>query len=363
MNFNEAVEILNQSGFRVINEMAKAARNRILDRLNPKKKAIYLLGRFFEKNGDTVRNKTLHELQEYVEAKEPVVNLSWEDFKTALDIDSKIPHGRTNPHIGNTGIMNLGREIAAQYQQIVTTIDRSKDQVDRDYVDKIYNFYRATKNGVNPTTAYEQNDLGQVIDWLRDNEAEAAERFGVHWDNIKKALRRFTDTDFEGTDEDAFDQFLAWYRAKRNNQELPELSDEVKDKLVNIALAEDSVERYGNYVWVLRRNAVAWLGQSLEDYQNTHNAARAEAQRRNAPIIQALDAASQAVQNARGEAAEEADGEVEEHTRRRYTIRYVATGDNDVCSVWTEADHIITAIQQVYHDHWDIKEILSVTVD
>lgn len=267
MNFNEAQEILKRSGYRVINEMAKAARNRILDRLTPKKKAIYVLGRFMERGAE---GATLKDLEKYVTAKQPVTNLSWADFKTELNIDAQIPRNRVNPHIANTGIVNVAEQNAAMYQSIVNTIERSKDDVDRNYVDAIYNYYKATKEGTAPATAYEQFNVEPAIEWLKQNEAEAEERFGHHWASIKKSLRRYWDENFNGTDEQAFDLFLDWYRAKKNHQELPTLSNEIKDKLVRIAMTDGAEQTFGNYVWTLRRTATEWLGQSLEEYQAAH---------------------------------------------------------------------------------------------
>lgn len=273
MDFNEAQELLKNSGFRIITEMAKAARNRILDRLTPKKKAIYILGRFFEKNGDNVSNCTYKSLQKYVDAKEIVTGLNWETFKSELGINVR----STNPHIGNTNIPSINSANSTMYNAINTQIERSKDNIDRDYVDKIYNYYNDVKNGKAPQAAYDEYDLGPAIEWLKSDEAEAADRFGVKWDSIKQALRRWWDSEFSGTDAEAFEIFLDWYRAKKNHQELPELSDETKAKLVNIALTDGAEETYGNYIWVLRRNATEWLGQTLEEYQNEHTPAESEA--------------------------------------------------------------------------------------
>lgn len=351
MNFNEATKILQSSGYRVLNEMAKAARNRILDRLTPKKKAIYVLSRYYEKNGNNVGDTTLTQLEKYVKAKEPITGLSWDAFKEVLDIDNAIPRGRTNPHLSNTNIRRIVSDNAPLYQNILTTIERSKDNVDRDYVDNIYAFYKATQAGTPPDEAYETYNIGPAIQWLKDDPTEAEDRFGVRWPLIKKALQRWWDDDFGGSEAEAFALFGDWFRAKRANRPLPVLSDDLKRQLVNIAMSDTAVDTYGNMVWTLRRTAAEWLGQSLETYLQEHPE----------PTPDDSELAAE---------AEEGDGlphtadEMAAHRaggNHRWTIRYIATGDHDVTSVWTEAEDIRSAISQVLHDYHDIEEIISVS--
>lgn len=42
---------------------------------------------------------------------------------------------------------------------------------------------------------------------------------------------------------------------------------------------------------------------------------------------------------------------------KRYKITYRAT-DDDCCSVWTEADSVEEAKQNVLREYWDVKEII-----
>lgn len=273
MNIFEARRVLRNNGYRIINEMAQSARDYVFSNLNIKKKAIYLLMHYAdycnEELGTPVERTTVGNFKKYIDSKSQTSGLTWDEFLAALDVEVS-----GNPRIGSTGLYNILTDEHTRdiYNNILNTITRSKDNIDHDIVDKVYDVYKRMKHGEDATTLATSNDMRQVITWLRnpENEQEASERFGVRWPTIKKAFRRWIGE--TSLDEQSWDMFGDWWRAIKNHRE-PQVhfTTDHKTALVNIALDDGAIDKYGNLVWTLRKRLPEILGMSIEDWHNRYS--------------------------------------------------------------------------------------------
>lgn len=268
MNLFEAKRIMFKNGYRFINEMAKAAKYRIFDELSDTKKAIFILSDFEEfcqKQHKPIGKATINQLNDYVSSKVEQTGMNWSDFKEALIETVSFPAAGRNPHIENTSLMSLIS--SPRYRTIVnsfkTAITNSKDDIDS-MVDNVFNYREAINNGEEEETAYRENNIEAVVDWIKSDPTEAEDRFGYHWNKIQQLLKPYLMDNYAGSEDEAFMQFIYWYKAMKagNEREIPE---QYLSLLVDIAMDESSVERFGNMVWQLRRTAQKWLGHTLEE--------------------------------------------------------------------------------------------------
>lgn len=238
-----------------LNEMAKASEGRMIDRLPAKKQAIYLTGKALEKMGDNAR---LNPFKQFIVGN----GMDWDAYKAAISsANLTFPTENTTWTASRNGFASdFHSRYNVLYANMKRMIEVSKDDIDRDYVDKIKTYYNMVRNEhVDPADAYEQTDLQTAIDWIKDDPEEAEERFGSFWPVVQRHLSRWLDSDYENSLSNLMDQFWDWRRAnQRNPDNRTPLDTELATKLANKLVS--NVAEFGQYYNYVLTTVVDTLG-------------------------------------------------------------------------------------------------------
>ena len=171
---------------RYITEMAKNAYRRIYDKLSPEKKQFYLtdkaLNELIADKGQTDRQKA--SLKNYI-----IQNgFDWDNYVSLIN-------DRLEIDLNTISWSELVRKFNASsyhklFARIERTVERNKDDIDRNYYDKGMAFrHKTTKQYTSAQDAYDQLNLAEFIDWFQHNPEEALDRFGAKtYKNIIKTI-------------------------------------------------------------------------------------------------------------------------------------------------------------------------------
>lgn len=228
-------------------EMAKAAQERMLDRLPTNKKYVFLLGRFFELKGD---HNTKNALKKYLNDRLTEEEFNWDNIVSVVaggdetDITA-INHGAHTDKMAEL----FHAKFDTLYNNMKNSLARSKDNIDTSYVDKVLDFYSKVYNHEDTAeNLFNQLNMQPVVDWIKANEGEAAERFGRRWPKIQRILAQWLDDNYEGSINQTISAFWDWWRAvPREDRETAKPPVELAQKLAKIFCREDSREILGNY--------------------------------------------------------------------------------------------------------------------
>lgn len=231
---------------RRLNEMAKASEGRMLDRLPDTRKAIYLTGKALEKLGDSAR---LTPYKTFITGN----GMDWSVYKESMDeINMGLPTENTTWTASrNSFASNFHDRFDRLYNNMKRMIEVSKDDIDRNYVDKIKTYYNKVRNEhIDPADAFEQTELQSAIDWIKDDPEEAEERFGTFWPIVKRHLSRWLDADYENSLSNLMDKFWDWRRAnQRNTENQTPLDNELAIALANkLVTNREDFSHYYNFV-------------------------------------------------------------------------------------------------------------------
>lgn len=231
---------------RRLNEMAKASEGRMLDRLPDARKAIYLTGKALEKLGDSAR---LTPYKTFITGN----GMDWSVYKESMEeINMELPTENTTWTASrNSFASNFHDRFGRLYNNMKRMIEVSKDDIDRNYVDKIKTYYNMVRNEhVDPADAFEQTELQSAIDWIKDDPEEAEERFGTFWPIVKRHLSRWLDADYENSISNLMDKFWDWRRAnQRNTENQTPLDNELAIALANkLVTNREDFSHYYNFV-------------------------------------------------------------------------------------------------------------------
>lgn len=237
-----------------LNEMAKAAAARVYDRLPDNRKAIYLTGKYFDKITNTQRPQ-LNRLKTYIEAHE----MDWATYCNLMNDNGMMDISQRSPTSNIAGYRDeFNTQWGRLYSNMLHTIEVNKDDIDRNYIDKIYKYYNLVrKEHLLQDDAKEQAGItDEVIDWVNNNQEEVAERFGNHWEFMKRMLLRWTNPNqYNGSYEQLIDQFWDWKRAHdaADEGEGAALDNELAYRLGVLLAVPENDEKFGrfrNYVLV-----------------------------------------------------------------------------------------------------------------
>lgn len=231
---------------RRLNEMAKASEGRMLDRLPDARKAIYLTGKALEKLGDSAR---LTPYKAFITGN----GMDWSVYKESMEeINMELPTENTTWTASrNSFASNFHDRFGRLYNNMKRMIEVSKDDIDRNYVDKIKTYYNKVRNEhIDPADAFEQTELQSAIDWIKDDPEEAEERFGTFWPIVKRHLSRWLDADYENSISNLMDKFWDWRRAnQRNTENQTPLDNELAIALANkLVTNREDFSHYYNFV-------------------------------------------------------------------------------------------------------------------
>lgn len=230
---------------RVISEMAKTAEKRIFGRLIDDKKIIYITGKFIEQNPNSGANSSDIErlkakFKSYIERN----GLTWEAYCAAIYAKLGInPNTMTSYYtfINKWKNANEGR-YKRLYDRIIRTINVHKDDIDRNYIDTFFKFNEMLKDHTYDE-AYEETHLGDFIEWFKNNEEEARDRFAGNYDLIAKKLRRWLDPEnYHGSVKELLDKWDEYQRIKKTRRDFT-LDETSKYKLAKL-VQSPGIERY-----------------------------------------------------------------------------------------------------------------------
>ena len=263
-------------------EMAKAAQERLLDRLPVNKKYIFLVGRFLELRGE---HNTIKTFQQYLQPKLTAEEFDMDAIANVFGVDPKVKYtdqGTRDNQNSSASVFHARFETL--YNNMKNSLVRAKDNIDKDYVDKVLDFYSATYNHEDKQAAYDRIGMGPVIEWLKNNKDEAEERFGYRWPKIQRMLAQWLDDDYEGSIAQTVAMFWDWWRGvaqdERANAIMP---TELALRLAKAFTNENIREILGNYHnFVLKKTLVtltadgnnvpgelkATLGKAIRDGAN-----------------------------------------------------------------------------------------------
>lgn len=228
-------------------EMAKAAQERMLDRLPTNKKYVFLLGRFFELKGD---HNTKNALKKYLGDRLTEEEFNWDNIVSVVagGNEDDIAAINRGAHT-DTMAEKFHAKFDTLYNNMKNSLARSKDNIDTNYVDKVLDFYSKVYNHEDTAeNLFNQLNMQPVVDWIKANEGEAAERFGRRWPKIQRLLAQWLDDNYEGSINQTIATFWDWWRTvPREDRETAKPSVELAQKLAKIFCREDSREILGNY--------------------------------------------------------------------------------------------------------------------
>ena len=210
---------------RAINEMAQRADRRIFARLDKYRKYVYLMGRFAELNPERrgVYSPEAEKLKKYATAN----GVDWEDFFDTFHINKNA----TSIERSFLNKFSEDGQYAKLYKRIKRTIEVNKDEIDKNYIDKFYDFYNGMRRGEDWDELYEKYDMGEFIEWLKANEDEAKERLGPHYSIALRYLARWMDPSYPGSDIEAMDNWQKWYKDNEGHTDDAEMPDELKYRM------------------------------------------------------------------------------------------------------------------------------------
>lgn len=226
-------------------EMAKAAQERMLDRLPINKKYIFLIGRFLELHGD---HNTMTRLKQYLESRLTPEEFNMDNICGVFGVDPAAKHTDAGTRNNDNSFASVFHaRFETLYNNMKNSLARSKDDIDKNYVDKVLDFYSAVYNHENPQEAYDRLNMGPVIDWIKDNKTEAEERFGRRWDKIQRVLAQWLDDNYEGSTAQAVANFWAWWRQTKDENPDALMPIDLARRLARVFCEENSREVLGNF--------------------------------------------------------------------------------------------------------------------
>ena len=218
-----------------ITEMAKNAQRRVYDKLTQEKQQLYLTAKVIN---ELITNTTQSDQAKTLLKKTILANrFDWDNYveliKDKLDMD-----------INTVGWYEFSRKFKESpynklYTRIYRTVERKKDDIDRNYYDRGINFHNSLKRK-NKTLnqAYAEFHMDDFIEWFNNNEAEAKDRFGVNnYNQIKRDLARWIMPDYHGSLIELQDEWNDWIRKWQGDESTAESERALLDETLAYKLA------------------------------------------------------------------------------------------------------------------------------
>lgn len=223
--------LISMKNRRYINEMAQSAEKRIYGRLANDRKAIYITGKFLEQNPTISSGRDIAKIKAKLKAYIERQGMDWEEYCTIIQQKMDInPQEMTSYYEFNRRFKeeNDGR-LLRLYNRIARTINVNKDDIDKNFVDKFFQFIKYNQS---ETLDKSYNDLhmGDFIEWFKQNPEEAQDRFGHNYNVIKKRLAKWLDPNYANTPNALLDIWNDYVKLKRKGEE-PQLSEDTLYKL------------------------------------------------------------------------------------------------------------------------------------
>ena len=241
----------------VLTEMSRAS-----DRTLGKKSLenlLYILTDFLKKDGDPTYNRLSKFIEEY--------GLDWDTVAKQLGISPSLKTSKKKAQLEYL-IINVANKNNIDLDTDRLSVEEDKDEADHN-IDLFWNYYRAKHEADRETVkAIESNpDFDTLINWVKDKdstiEGETAEQaFGRHYDTVLRILKPFLMDNWEGSPEQAIEEFWDWHRAKKAGKEYT-LSKETLERLAAILESDNAMYYFDNFYYYVAKEVGNMLGRKL----------------------------------------------------------------------------------------------------
>lgn len=241
----------------VLTEMSRAS-----DRTLGKKSLenlLYILTDFLKKDGDPTYNRLSKFIEEY--------GLDWDTVAKQLGISPSLKTSKKKAQLEYL-IINVANKNNIDLETDRLSVEEDKDEADHN-IDLFWNYYRAKHEADRETVkAIESNpDFDTLVNWVKDKdstiEGETAEQaFGRHYDTVLRILKPFLMDNWEGSPEQAIEEFWDWHRAKKAGKDY-KLSKETLERLAAILESDNAMYYFDNFYYYVAKEVGNMLGRKL----------------------------------------------------------------------------------------------------
>lgn len=241
----------------VLTEMSRAS-----DRTLGKKSLenlLFILTDFLKKDGDPTYNRLSKFIEEY--------GLDWDTVAKQLGISPSLKTSKKKAQLEYL-IINVANKNNIDLDTDRLSVEEDKDEADYN-IDLFWNYYRAKHEADRETVkAIESNpDFDTLVNWVKDKdstiEGETAEQaFGRHYDTVLRILKPFLMDNWEGSPEQAIEEFWDWHRAKKAGKDY-KLSKETLERLAAILESDNAMYYFDNFYYYVAKEVGNMLGRKL----------------------------------------------------------------------------------------------------
>ena len=241
----------------VLTEMSRAS-----DRTLGKKSLenlLYILTDFLKKDGDPTYNRLSKFIEEY--------GLDWDTVAKQLNISPSLKTSKKKAQLEYL-IINVANKNNIDLDIDRLSVEEDKDEADHN-IDLFWNYYRAKHEADRETVkAIESNpDFDTLVNWVKDKdstiEGETAEQaFGRHYETVLRILKPFLMDNWEGSPEQAIEEFWDWHRAKKAGKDY-KLSKETLERLAAILESDNAMYYFDNFYYYVAKEVGNMLGRKL----------------------------------------------------------------------------------------------------
>lgn len=241
----------------VLTEMSRAS-----DRTLGKKSLenlLFILTDFLKKDGDPTYNRLSKFIEEY--------GLDWDTVAKQLGISPSLKTSKKKAQLEYL-IINVANKNNIDLDTDRLSVEEDKDEADHN-IDLFWNYYRAKHEAERETVkAIESNpDFDTLVNWVKDKdstiEGETAEQaFGRHYDTVLRILKPFLMDNWEGSPEQAIEEFWDWHRAKKAGKDY-KLSKETLERLAAILESDNAMYYFDNFYYYVAKEVGNMLGRKL----------------------------------------------------------------------------------------------------
>ena len=241
----------------ILSEMSRAS-----DRVHGKdslENLLFILGDFLKKDGDPTYNRLSKFIEEY--------GLDWDTAAKQLGISPSLKTSKAKAHLEYL-IINVANKNDIDLYQVIDQVDRLKDEADQ-LIDLFWSYYKAKHEADRETakTIESNPKFDTLINWVKDKDAtikdETAEQaFGRHYDTVVRILKPFLMDNWEGSPEQAIEEFWDWHRAKKAGKEVT-LSKETLERLATILESDQAMYYFDNFYYYVAKEVGKMLGRKL----------------------------------------------------------------------------------------------------
>lgn len=241
----------------ILTEMSRAS-DRTLGK-NSLENLLYILSDYLKKDGDPTYNRLSKFVEEY--------GLDWDTVAKQLGISPSLKTSKSKAHLEYL-IINVANKNNIDLDTDRLSVEDNMDEADN-LIDWFWTYYRAKHEADRAAVKAIENEGGfdALVYWVKNKdktvEGETAEQaFGRHYDTVLRILKPFLMDNWEGSPEQAIEEFWDWHRAKKAGKEVT-LSKETLERLATILESDQAMYYFENFYYYVAKEVGKMLGRKL----------------------------------------------------------------------------------------------------